>query len=94
MRLSLQILTLALCGAMCAPFASAQSFSSGSTGSDGAYSPTVSGDFDPVACCVIRACCSFRSIPPFSASTARCFSPMRCATYAICGLQNYVASSG
>ncbi len=49
MRLSLQILTLALCGAMCAPFASAQSFSSGSTGSDGAYSPTVSGDFDPVA---------------------------------------------
>src|SRR5215467_11175532 len=27
----------------------AQAFSSGSTGSDGAYSPTVSGDFDPAA---------------------------------------------
>jgi hypothetical protein len=27
----------------------AQTFSSGSTGADGAYSPTVSGDFDPVA---------------------------------------------
>jgi hypothetical protein len=39
---------LALCGLVCAPVGWAQ-FSSGSTGSDGAYSPTVSGDFDPVA---------------------------------------------
>ena len=49
MRFSLQILTLALCGTVCVSLARAQSFSSGSTGSDGAYSPTVSGNFDPVA---------------------------------------------
>jgi hypothetical protein len=48
MRFARQILVLALSSMVCAPVTWAQ-FSSGSTGADGAYSPTVSGDFDPVA---------------------------------------------
>src|SRR5580658_748157 len=48
MQFTRQILVLALSSALYIPGALAQ-FSSGSTGSDGAYSPTVSGNFDPVA---------------------------------------------
>ena len=48
MRFTRQILMLALGSLLSVPAAMAQ-FSSGSTGSDGAYSPTVSGNFDPVA---------------------------------------------
>ena len=48
MQFTRQFLTLALCLAMCVPAVWA-AFSSGSTGADGAYSPTVSGDFDPIA---------------------------------------------
>lgn len=48
MRFTRQILILALCSPVCVPFAWAQ-FTSGSTGADGAYSPTVSGNFDPIA---------------------------------------------
>jgi hypothetical protein len=48
MRFTPQLLILALCSLVCVPVASAQ-FSSGSTGADGAYSPTASGDFDPIA---------------------------------------------
>ena len=48
MRFARQILILALCSPACGQFAWAQ-FTSGSTGADGAYSPTVSGNFDPVA---------------------------------------------
>jgi hypothetical protein len=31
-------------------------------------------------CCATRGCCSFSATRRFSVSTARCFSPMRCAT--------------
>jgi hypothetical protein len=43
-----QILIAAFCTALYVPVMPAQ-FTSGSTGADGAYSPTVSGDFDPIA---------------------------------------------
>ena len=36
----------------------------------------------PRRCCATRACCSSRSIPRSSDSTARCFSPTRCAIWA------------
>jgi hypothetical protein len=48
MRFNQQILILALGSLVGVPAVLAQ-FSTGSTGSDGAYSPTVSGNFDPVA---------------------------------------------
>jgi hypothetical protein len=48
MRFIRQILLVALWPIIFVPQSWAQ-FSSGSTGSDGAYSPTVSGDFDPIA---------------------------------------------
>ena len=48
MRFTRYFLRLVLCAPLCIPAAVAQ-FTSGSTGSDGAYNPTVSGDFDPVA---------------------------------------------
>ena len=48
MRFLPQVMTLVLAG-LVSFSASGQTFSSGSTGSDGAYSPTVSGVFDPVA---------------------------------------------
>ena len=47
MRLIKQVFLVAFCTAASAPFSWAQ-FGSGSTGADGAYSPTVSGDFDPI----------------------------------------------
>ncbi|HUB79216.1 MAG TPA: hypothetical protein VMB03_10490 [Bryobacteraceae bacterium] len=49
MRFFRQFLRLVLSMGCAAFLASAQQFTSGSTGADGAYSPTVSGDFDPVA---------------------------------------------
>ena len=48
MRFTRVPLRLAIYIPLCLSVAKAQ-FSSGSTGSDGAYNPTVSGDFDPVA---------------------------------------------
>jgi hypothetical protein len=48
MRFTRQILISAFCAAVFVPVMPAQ-FTSGSTGADGAYSPTVSGDFDPIA---------------------------------------------
>ena len=48
MRFTRQILIAAFCSAVFVPVLPAQ-FTSGSTGADGAYSPTVSGDFDPIA---------------------------------------------
>ncbi len=48
MRFTRQILILAFTSLVSVPAALAQ-FTSGSTGADGAYNPTVSGDFDPVA---------------------------------------------
>src|SRR5580765_6983576 len=48
MKFTRQIATIALCLVSWVSVGRAQ-FSSGSNGSDGAYSPTVSGDFDPVA---------------------------------------------
>jgi hypothetical protein len=48
MRLTRQILLLAVCLMAGSRLTWAQ-FTSGSTGADGAYSPTVSGDFDPIA---------------------------------------------
>jgi hypothetical protein len=41
------VLIFAFCALVCVQTAPAQSFTSGSTGADGAYSPTQSGDFDP-----------------------------------------------
>jgi len=48
MRFTRQILISAFCSAVFVPVLPAQ-FTTGSTGADGAYSPTVSGDFDPIA---------------------------------------------
>lgn len=49
MRSMQQVLILAFCTVVAARMAPAQAFSTGSTGADGAYNPTVSGDFDPAA---------------------------------------------